>query len=371
MHVSPLAVAPRPDRSAVVDEDAVILTSYFSERHRPGAGSIGGALVDLYWRRSVTASVLLRGIDGYGPGQSAGAGRALPLPEDPPLAAVAVDTPPRVDAMLDEVAAIAQPRLITLERAWLLSDEIEPLWLRESSPEATRLTIYCGHADRVYQVPAFEAACELMYRRGVAGATVLSGIDGAAGGRRQRAQFLRHGADAPLMVVTVGSGERIGMMLPELGGLFRHPLMTVASVRLCKRDGQFISRPETLPGANGAAEPARMASLLKLTVYTSEAARHDGRPAHRAIISRLRSAGVTGATSLRGTWGFHGEHAPHGDHFPRHGHHVPVVTTVIDRPERIGVAFDVIDALTPGRGLVTAETVLTPRPAGVRADQGA
>jgi PII-like signaling protein len=354
-----------------VDQDVVILTSYFRERHRAGSGSPGGALIDLYGRRSVPASVLLRGVEGYGLGQPADAGRALAAPEDPLLTAVAVDTGPRIDAMLDEVAQIARPRLITLERARLLSDEIEPLWLRESSPEATRLTIYCGHADCVYQVPAFEAACELLYRRGVAGATVLSGVDGSAGGRRRRAQFLRHGGDAPLMVVAVSSGERIGMMLPELGGLFRHPLMTVANVRLCKRDGQFISRPDTLPGADSAAEPAGMTPQIKLTVYTSEAARHDGRPAYRAIISRLRSAGVSGAIAQRGTWGFHGEHAPHGDHFPRHDRHVPVVTTIIDGAERIGVAFDVVDELTPGRGLVTAETVLTPRPAGVRADQGA
>jgi PII-like signaling protein len=353
-----------------VDEDAVILTSYFRERHRSGAGSRGGALIDLYGRRSVTASVLLRGIEGYGPGQRAGAGGALPLPADSPLTAVAVDTSPRIDAMVEEVAGIAQPGLITLERARLLSGEIEPLWLGESSSEATRLTIYCGHADSVYQVPAFEAACELLYRREVAGATVLSGIDGTMGGRRQRAQFFRHGADAPLMVVAVGSGQRIAMLLPELGGLFRHPLMTIASVRLCKRDGQFVSRPETLP-RDGAAEPAGMTPQVKLTVYTSEATRVHGQPAHREIVRLLRSAGVSGANSQRGTWGFHGRHAPHGDHFPRHGRHVPVVTTIIDVAERIGVAFDVIDALTPGRGLVTAETVLTPQPAAVRSDQGA
>jgi len=354
-----------------VDEEIVIATSYFRERHRVGAESSGGALIDLYARGPVTASVLLRGVVGYGSGQPAGAGHALRLLEDPPLTAVALDTAPRIDALLEQAAAIAQPRLITLERARLLSDEIEQLRLSEFLPEATRLTIYCGQADRVYDVPAFEAACELLYRRGVAGATVLSGIDGTTGGRRQRAHFLRHGANTPLMVVAVGSGTRIGMMLPELGALFRHPLMTVANVQLCKRDGQFISRPETLPAADAAAQSAAMTPLLKLTVYTSEAVRHDGRPAYRAIISRLRSAGVSGATAHRGTWGFHGEHAPHGDHFPRHGHHVPVVTTVIDRADRIGVAFDVIDALTPGRGLVTAETVLTPRPAEVRADQGA
>jgi PII-like signaling protein len=138
--------------------------------------------------------------------------------------------------------------------------------------------------------------------------------------------------------------------------------MTVAQVRLCKRDGQFVSRPEAPSAAD---EPAGMTSQVKLTVYTSEATRVGGEPAHRAIVRRLRSAGVGGVTAQRGIWGFHGEHAPHGDHFPRHGRHVPVVTTVIDHPERIGVAFDVINALTPGRGLVTAETVLSPRSAEV------
>jgi PII-like signaling protein len=354
-----------------VDEDAVILTCYLRERHHADAGSLGGALIGLYEGHSVAASVLLRGIEGYGPGRPAGAGRAHPLPEDPPLTAIAVDTAPRMEAMLEQVMMLTQPRLLTLERARLLSGEIDPVWLGETSSEATRLTMYCGHADSVYHVPAFQAACELLYRRGVAGATVLSAVDGTAGGRRHHAQFLRHGAGAPLMVVAVSSGQRIGMMLPELGGLFRHPLMTLASVRLCKRDGQFVSRPEMLPGAAAAGAPAGLAPQLKLTVYTSEAARHDGQPVHRAIISGLRSAGVSGATSQRGTWGFHGEHAPHGDHFPRHGHHIPVVTTVIDRAERISVAFDIIDALTPDRGLVTAETVLAPEPTGTSSDQQA
>ena len=58
------------------------------------------------------------------------------------------------------------------------------MWLGESAMESTRLTIYCRHADRVFQVPAFEAACELLYRRGIAGATVLSGADGVARGPR-------------------------------------------------------------------------------------------------------------------------------------------------------------------------------------------
>jgi len=36
---------------------------------------------------------------------------------------------------------------------------------------------------------------------------------------------------------------------------------------------------------------------------------------------------------------------------------VPAVTVVIDTPERISLAFAVIDELTPERGLVTSETI--------------
>ena len=92
-------------------------------------------------------------------------------------------------------------------------------------------------------------------------------------------------------------------------------------------------------------------------VYTSEAMKHLGQPVHRAIVRRLRSAGISGTTTLRGIWGFHGDHAPHGDRLLQLGRHVPTVTIVIDTPERIATAYAVIDELTSERGLVTCETV--------------
>jgi PII-like signaling protein len=347
-----------------VDEDGIELAGYLRERHRAGSGSLGRALVDLYAGRGTAASVLVRGTEGFGAGQPRG-GRSLPLTEDSPVTVTAVDTRGNIEALLDEALRLGGTRLVTLEPVRLLAGEIAPVWLGEDADEATRLTLYCGRQDRVYQEPAFEAACELLYRREIAGATVLSGADGTYLGRRQRAQFLHHGAGAPLVITAVGAGERIAMLLPEIGGLFRHPLMTVAKVGLCKRDGELISRPRAPSDEDAAASTT---ALVKLTVYTSEAARHDGQPVHRAIIHQLRSAGLSGATSVRGIWGFHADHAPHGDHFPRLGHHVPVVTTVIAAPELIPAAFGVVDALTQERGLVTAETVLTPQVAAVPYD---
>jgi PII-like signaling protein len=349
------------DRSAPVDEECTVLTSYLTERQRAEGAHSSEALIGLYTERRTATSIVLRGIEGSGRQQPRG-GRPLPQAAESALTAIAVDTRPDIGAVLDATLRLARPRLVTIERARLLSGEIEPVRLGEEPGDATRLTVYCRRRDRAHQIPAFEAACELLYRRRIAGATVLSGVDGndPARTRPQHAQFLRRDADVPVMVVAVGAGDRIAMLLPELGAMFRRPLMTIEKVRLCKRDGQFVSRPETAAGATGAG--AGMTAQFKLTVYTSEAARHDGHPVHRAIVRSLNSAGIGGATTVRGIWGYHGDHAPHGGHFPRPARHVPVVTTVIAAPEQIAAAFDAIDPHTAERGLVTAEAVLAARP---------
>jgi PII-like signaling protein len=82
-----------------------------------------------------------------------------------------------------------------------------------------------------------------------------------------------------------------------------------------------------------------------------------GAPAPVEIIRRLRASDVAWATSLRGIWGFHGARAPHGDRFLSLRRHVPVVTLVVDSPERIARVFGIVDTLTADHGLITSEMV--------------
>ena len=348
------------------------LTSYFGERHRHGDKDGGrfaaDALLELYGRHEIAASILLRGTEGFGLKHRLRTDVSLTLSEDLPLIAIAVDRRPRIEAVLPEVLQLTDSGLITLERARLISAEAGPVPLAgdlgpadlgpgdlgpADLPEATKLTIYLGRQERVHRVPAFVAVCDLLHRRGVDGATALLGVDGTAHGERERARFFSRNADVPMMVTAVGSGARIGAVLPELGPLLQRPLLTLERVRVCKRDGQLLDRPDALPGV----DEHGLALWGKLMVYTSEAARHDGQPIHRAIVRRLRRAGLSGATTERGIWGFHGDHAPHGDRLLQLGRHVPAVTIVIDSPERIAAAFDVIDELTREHGLVTSETI--------------
>jgi PII-like signaling protein len=201
-------------------------------------------------------------------------------------------------------------------------------------------------------VPAYAAVCDLLHRRGVDGASTLLGVDGTRSGTRQRARFFARNADVPLMIIAVSSADRLTRVLPEVGRLLPDATLTLERVQLCKRDGQLF---EPLRLADGAGR------WRKLTVYTSEAQLHDGRPIYREITRRLRESGAAGVTTLRGVWGFHGAHPPHGDRLFRLGRHVPTVTVVIDEVGRIGAAYDIVDELSAEHGLVTVETVPTVR----------
>jgi PII-like signaling protein len=337
-----------------VDEDCLKLTAYMAERRRTSEGFVSDVLLGLYARNRIASGVVLRGIGGFGTGRNLRTDESLSLSEDPPVAIVAVDTRKKIEALIDPVLAVKQRGLVTLERARLLRDNIVPWELPDDLREAVKLTIYVGRKERVSGVPAYVAICDLLHRRQIAGATVLLGVDGIAHGERQRAHFFGRNADVPMMIIAVGSGERIGQVLPELGALLRQPMFTIERVRVCKRDGELLERPHALPGVDEHGLPL----WQKLMIYTSEAARHDGVPIHRAIVQQLRRLKTPdGATVLRGMWGFHGDHQPHGDRLLSVTRRVPVVTIVVDTPTNIAESFDVVDELTRNEGLVTCEMV--------------
>lgn len=337
-----------------MDEDCLMLSTYLAERRRTDEGFVSDVLLGLYERREVACSVLLRGVGGFGTGRHYRSDQSLTLSEDPPVLITAVDSRPVIEGLLDDVLAVQQRGLVTLERARLLRGEIGPLELADELHEAVKLTIYLGRKERVYGVPAYIAICDLMHRRRIAGASVFLGVDGVAYGQRRRARFFALNADVPMMVVVVGSGELIGRVLPELGGLLERPMITLERVRVCKRDGESFERPHALPQTDERGLPL----WQKLSVYTSESARHGGVPIHRALVQRLwRRKTPDGATVLRGIWGFHGDHPPHGDKVFSLGRRVPVITTIIDTPANIAESFELVDELTRKEGLVTSEMV--------------
>ena len=246
--------------------------------------------------------------------------------------------------------------LVTLERARLLAGKLGAVELPDELGEAAKLTVYMGRLES----PGHRRVVDVLRSHGLAGATVLLGVDGMAHGARLRARFVSRNAAVPLLTICVGPGVQIASALPELDALLRDPLLTLERVRLCKRDGVRLGEPRHLPEE----DDAGLRTWQKLMVYAGEQARSNGRPLYIELIRRLRAEGAAGATALRGIWGFSGDHAPHGDRLLALRRRVPVVTVVVDRPEAIRRWWSIVDDVTAEAGLVTSELVPALRAVG-------
>jgi PII-like signaling protein len=334
-----------------VNEDGLKLTVHFGERSRAGGRLAADALVDVFARHELQTSIVMRGIQGFGARHGLRSDRLLTLSEDLPLAAVAVDSRPRIERAMRDVVALRLPGLVTLERARMITGRFDAVALPEDLHEATKLTVYVGRYDRAGGRSTAEAIVDLLHRGGVAGATVLLGVDGTAHGVRRRARMIGANARVPLMIVSVGEGRTIAPLLGEVGRLAERPVATLERVHVCRRDGLPLVEPPPLPET----DPSGLAVHQKLMVYIGEDVTRDGRPAYRELVMRLRRAGAAGATSLRGIWGYHGDHAPHGDTLWQLRRRVPVVTVVVDRPHRTRRWLRIAAEVTGAEGLITSE----------------
>ncbi len=326
----------------------VKLTSYLSERHYLDVSFVGAALLDLYARRQIEASILLRSAEGAGLRPHLLDDKAREPTEQLPVTVTAIDTQDNLDGVLDQTLDLTQQGLVTTEPVLLLHDHVGPATLTSRPGEAIELAVYLNRHDTVFAVPAFEEMCRLLSRRELDGATALLGLDGAARGRRQRPDLGRD-SDFPMMVTAVGRADLISSVLPDLGDMLRHPVITLEHVRICKRDGQLISGP----GGQTEQETHSPDAWQKLTVHSPE----NGHPVHRAIARELRSAGLQGVTVHLGVWGFYGGQSSCGHRQTRLRHYAPVITTVTDTAENIALAFTIIDRLTSDQELITLENI--------------
>jgi PII-like signaling protein len=336
-----------------VIEDCLKLTTYFAERDRGHRGFLADELLDLYARNSLLASVVLRGVEGFGSRHLLQTERLLTLSEDLPLVTVAVDSRERIEQLLPEAMDVCTTGLVTLERGRMITGRFEDVALDTGPYEAIKLTVLVGRGERTRGRLASHTVVDLMHRHGVDGATAFLGVDGTAHGVRQRAHFFGGNAGVPVTVVAVGDAQTIAAIVPHLGAVLERPLLLIERVRVCKVAGRRLATPTELPETDSSGLPV----WQKLMVHAPEYARHDGRPLYTELIRRLREAGASGATALRGFWGYHGDQRPHGDGLFSPRRRVPVVVSVIDTPERSRRWFKIVDEVTSESGLVTSEFV--------------
>ena len=95
------------------------------------------------------------------------------------------------------------------------------------------LRIFVGESDRHENQPLHEWIVRRAREQGLAGATVLRGIEGyGAGSHLHTAKILRLSSDLPIVIEIVDTREKIEAFLPVVDGAIEEGLATLERVEI-------------------------------------------------------------------------------------------------------------------------------------------
>ena len=102
-----------------------------------------------------------------------------------------------------------------------------------------RLTIFVGESDRHGHTPLATEIVQRAHAAGLAGATVLRGVEGyGASNHLHTTRILSLSDDLPMTVVIVDAAERIEAFLPQLDELITEGLVILDDVEVVKYVGR-------------------------------------------------------------------------------------------------------------------------------------
>lgn len=95
------------------------------------------------------------------------------------------------------------------------------------------LRIFIGESDTWHGRPLYQAIVESVRKAGLAGATVVRGIEGfGAESHLHTARILRLSEDLPVLIEIVDTEEKIRAILPSLDEMIADGLVTLETVEI-------------------------------------------------------------------------------------------------------------------------------------------
>ncbi|HEX3562970.1 MAG TPA: DUF190 domain-containing protein [Solirubrobacterales bacterium] len=99
--------------------------------------------------------------------------------------------------------------------------------------EGKLLRIFIGESDQHGRKPLYQAIVEMLREEGMAGATVLRGVEGfGATSRLHTARILRLSQDLPIVIEVADTAQRIEAIMPKIDEMVSEGLVTLERVQV-------------------------------------------------------------------------------------------------------------------------------------------
>ena len=214
---------------------------------------------------------------------------------------------------------------------------------------AKKVTIYINEDARYHHGSLYEAVLDFLKHRGVAGATASRAIAGFGTTgvlHSQRSEYLAE--HLPVRIEFVDQQAKVEQLLPALRDMVADGLIEVQDTLVIRGTGE--------PPEPALPHEVRRTSAKLMRIFLGEADQSGGEPLYDAIVKRLRSMEIAGATVYRGILGYGAKGHTHRRSFFHLSRDLPIVISVVDAPDKIQAAADAVADML-GDGLVVISEV--------------
>jgi PII-like signaling protein len=205
--------------------------------------------------------------------------------------------------------------------------------------QAKKVTIFINEDTRHHFSPLADAILTFLLHRGVSGATATRAIAGFGAHHTMHTSKIEALSEhLPIRIEFIESAEKVDELMPALYDLVVDGVIEVQDTRVVKIAAAEHAVPKT-PHAELRGK-ARM-----MRIFMGEADRWQGEPLHEAIVKRLRSMDIAGATVYSGILGYGAKGHTHKSRRLPFSHDLPVMISVVDAEDKVARVIGEIESM--------------------------
>lgn len=195
-----------------------------------------------------------------------------------------------------------------------------------------------------------DAVMTFLLHKGVAGATATRAFSGFGSHHALHTPRMEATAEhLPIRIEFIETAERVDELLPTLYEMVSDGLIEVQDTTVVK-----LARPSTLPEPK-LPHQRKIGPAKMLRIYLGEADKWHDEPLYDAIVKKLRIMDIAGVTVYRGILGYGAKGHEHKQSFLHVSRDMPIMLSVIDTPEKILAAAEVVEGMLEDGLLVISD----------------
>lgn len=218
---------------------------------------------------------------------------------------------------------------------------------------AKKVSVYVSEDQQYHGQSLYAAILDLLFYRGVSGATVTRGVAGFGGDHHlHTTRVLRLAENLPMKIEFIDSPEKVEEILPKLYKLAGTGLIEVQDTRILKPSAPSQGKSEMEPAPH-----LRIEGKAKMMrIYVGESDRWRDKPLHEALVEALRANDIAGVTVYRGIMGYGANRRIRKEAPLGLSQDAPIMLSVVDGEEKLRHLLPLLDEMVH-HGLVVLSDV--------------